>query len=307
MRGLAWIPMILEPNAMHSDGDGGLGSKFMTLHVTTITPTHVITVCDRLLYTPGRYIELPDDRYKHFVLICDDAKVAVSFAGLAGIVNADSGGSDQIVNGTLDWLTDLATETSRSFHDIDSHLNRFRDCAQPHIEELRDRYGLTLNDMQLAIQICGWKFHTQFNCVIHNCLNRNGDAVDTKESFTAWIKTYDDEPFDGGSYVSFLGQRAVAVSDTATCDSLNETAALGNPKAIFDSSVALVRAAADKSPATIGTNCSGLRLTRDDPSIQVFDDRPCTIWDTVMPNIVKSTSGISATVKNMRGINKSNP
>jgi len=275
----------------------------MTLHVTTITPSHVVSVCDRLLYTPGRYIELGDDTYKHFILICDDAKAAVSFAGFAGIISRTPDGRDILIEDTLDWLTDLATQGSKSFHDLDSHLNQFRDSAQPHLDELQRKYTLSAEDRRLAIQICGWKYHTQFNCVIHNYMDHHCNVVETRDSFTTHIKTYEDEPFDDGSCIFFLGQRAIAIHDTTSCAHLNDVAATNDAKAIFDSSVALVRAAAVKSPSSIGTNCSGLRLTRDDPGIQVFDDRPGALWDTVMPNVVKSTSTMSAVVRNMRGRN----
>jgi len=52
----------------------------MTIHINTITPNHVITVSDRLLSTPTGHIELGDDRYKHLILICDDARVVTSVA-----------------------------------------------------------------------------------------------------------------------------------------------------------------------------------------------------------------------------------
>jgi hypothetical protein len=275
----------------------------MTLHVTTITPSQVISVCDRLLYTPARYIELGDDRYKHFVLICDDAKAAVSFAGFAGIVSRTLDGRDLLIDDTLDWLTDIAVEGSKSFHDIDSHINQFRDSAQLHLDDLQRKYQLSAKDRQLAIQVCGWKHHTQFNCVIHNYMDRHCNPVPTRRSFTTHIRTYENERFDEGSSIFLLGQRAIALQDKDACARLNDAAATNDPKAVFDSSVALIRAAALKSPSSVGTKCSGLRLTRGDPGIQVFDDRPGAAWDTVMPNVVNSTSTISVAVRDMHGRN----
>jgi hypothetical protein len=274
----------------------------VTLHITPLTPHHVVSVYDRLIYAAGRYLELADDRYKHFVLICDDAKVAVSFAGFAGVLTQTSG-AEKVVDDTLDWLTSVATDTSRSYHDLDSHLNQFRDAAKPHLEKVRSAHGIPLRHQQLAIQICGWKYNTQFNCVIENYMNHKCEVLQARESFTTWIKTYDADPFDAGSYVFFLGQRDAAMRQTSACAHLNKIALTGDPKRIFKSSVALIRAAAKDSPSSIGGNCSGLRLTGGDPGIEVFDDRPGTKWDVVMPNVVKSTSGISCTVSNIRGMN----
>ena len=73
----------------------------MTLHIVTITPNHVICVSDRLIFTPAGYREVDNDRYKHFLLLTDDARVIITFAGFAGILGPD----EQLRETTIDWLT----------------------------------------------------------------------------------------------------------------------------------------------------------------------------------------------------------
>ena len=91
----------------------------MTLHINVITPNHVINVSDRLISTPTGYKEFDNDRYKHMVLITDDAKAIVSFAGFAGCFNA----SDQLKESMIDWLTQVIHETSvQGQHGIEKHL-----------------------------------------------------------------------------------------------------------------------------------------------------------------------------------------
>jgi len=271
----------------------------MTLHVTTFTPSHVVSVCDRLLSVQGKCVELADDRYKHFVLICDNARVAVSFCGIAGSVDRNN----RLVDDTLDWLTNVASATAHSRHDIDSHLNDFRDQLQPRINYLKSKYHLASEKLKLAVQVCGLVRETPFNCVIHNYLNRKCDAVQRRPSFTTHHKTYDAASFQHGCCIFLLGQRVLAIAEKTLCNQLDAVALKGDPRQIFEASVAVIRAAARRSRGTIGNNCSGLRITRGDAGIEVFDDRLGTIWDTVMPNVVKSTSGMSFEVRNMRGSN----
>ena len=53
----------------------------------------------------------------------------------------------------------------------------------------------------------------------------------------------------------------------------------------------------------MGWNCSGVRITRNDPGIEAFDDRDTTKYDMVMPNCIQSTSKFSGYVANIKGIN----
>ena len=89
----------------------------MTLHIRTITPNHVVYVSDRLIHTPTSYIELANDRYKHLILICDDARVVTSFAGIAGVIVPSKDAASELANGTIDWITEVFQETSPNYQE----------------------------------------------------------------------------------------------------------------------------------------------------------------------------------------------
>lgn len=273
----------------------------MTLHIRTITPNHVITVSDRLIFTPTGYIELGDDRYKHLILICDDARVVTSFAGIAGIIIPSKKDASELKNGTIDWITEVFQETSRKAHGIEQHLNDLRDQVQDHIDSLRNQYNLPSDSVKLAIQISGWIGDVQFDCVIDNYLDTFCRAGPTRPSFTTRHRTYEDEEFEDGSKIFILGQEYLGGKLEHFCEQLSKVARREDPKEIFETSVAIIRAAAPDSNGRVGYNCSGVRISRNDPGIQVFDDRDESIWDTVMPNTILSTSRISASTMNMRG------
>jgi hypothetical protein len=141
----------------------------MTLHIRTFTPHHVIYVSDRLLSTPSRSIELADDRYKHLVLICDDARVIIGFSGIAGILTDRE--ASGLKHGTLDWITEVLQNTSKRAHGLQQHINDLRDQVQGHIDGLRKKYRLSSDEVKLAIQISGWVGDVQYDCVIDNYLD----------------------------------------------------------------------------------------------------------------------------------------
>ena len=73
------------------------------------------------------------------------------------------------------------------------------------------------------------------------------------------------------------------------------------PKKVFETSVKIIRAVQPQSNGTVGYNCSGIRITKNGPGIEVYDDREYTEWEVVMPNCVRSFPDISVTVSNMKG------
>lgn len=275
--------------------------KHMTLHIRTITPNHVIYVSDRLLYTPTGYIELGDDRYKHLILICDDARVVISFAGIAGILPPAKSGASELKNGTIDWLTKVFQDTSKKDHRIEAHLNDLRSQIQDHINSLRNRFKLPSSSVKLAIQVSGWVGEIQFDCIIDNYLNTYCCTSETRPAFTTRHKTYEEEKFEDGSQIFFIGKEFLGDKFDSFCRQLTDVARREDPKEIFKTSVTIIREAAKKSNGRVGYNCSGVRISRNDPGIQVFDKRDESIWDTVMPNTILSTSRISASTTNMRG------
>jgi len=273
----------------------------MTLHIRTITPNHVVYVSDRLIYTPTGYIELADDRYKHVILITDDARVVTSFTGIAGVVFPSKEAASELVNGTLDWITEVFRKTAKKHHGIDQHLNDLRDQVQGHIDFLRNKYCLGSDSVKLAIQVSGWTQDIQFDCVIDNYLDTHCYAGPTRSSFTTRTKTFEGEKFEDGSEIFIVGREYLGGKLDDFCKQLSEVARREDPKKIFETSVEITRAAAVDSNGQVGYNCSGVRISRGDPGIQVFDARDQSIWDTVMPNIIYSTSRISLGVRNIHG------
>ena len=273
----------------------------MTLHIRTITPNHVVYVSDRLIHTPTSYIELANDRYKHLILICDDARVVTSFAGIAGVPIPSKDAASELANGTIAWITEVFQETSKKHHRIEQHLNDLRDQVQNHIDFLRNRHNLSSDSVRLAIQISGWIRDIQFDCVIDNYLDTFCRAGPTRPSFTTRHRTYEDEEFEDGSKIFILGNEYLGGKLEHFCEQLSKVARREDPKEIFETSVEIIRAAAPDSNGRVGYNCSGVRISRNDPGIQVFDARDESIWDTVMPNTVLSTSRISLSTMNMRG------
>jgi len=271
----------------------------MTLHIQTITPNHLVYVSDRLINTPAGYLELADDRNKHLILLCDDAQVVASFAGIAGIPK----GSD-LKDSTIDWLTDVFQTTSQKAHGIDDHLYHLGRQVQPHIDGLKRQYKLDSNMLRLAIQISGWIGDIQFSCVIDNYLYQSCRAGPFRSTFIRRCRTYQKDEFGDGSCIFIIGREYLGDKFNEHVDKLSNVARHDDPKKIFQTSVSIIRAAAANSSGQVGYNCSGVRISRNDPHTEVYDDRDESVFNSVMPNIVVSTSRVSMSTRNMRGKQK---
>jgi hypothetical protein len=125
-------------------------------------------------------------------------------------------------------------------------------------------------------------------------------AGHARPTFTTRFKTYENEKFEDGSYVFIIGQEYLADTLEDSCKRLTNGARNGNPREIFITSVEVIRTAA-KNSTSVGNNCSGVKITFNDPGIQVFNARDESIWETVMPNIIYSTSKLSMSIKNSKG------
>lgn len=273
------------------------------MHILTITPNHVITVSDRLLYTPSGFIELGDDRYKHLIPICDNARVVTSFAGIAGIVLPSVKGESIVKHETIAWITEVFQETSKNAHGIDDHLNDLRDKVQQHIDNLKSKYSLQSDTVKLAIQISGWVGNSQFNCIIDNYLDTYYRSSSTRPQFKTRHKIYANEISNDRTNIFVIGREYLKEKNVDLCIDLEEISKQENPKEIFRSSVKIIRAAAIDNDGRVGMNCSGVRISRNDPGIEAFDDRNQSVWDVVMPNIIFSTSKISVASSSTRGRN----
>lgn len=274
----------------------------MTLHIVTITPNHVVVVSDRLIATSAGYRELDNDRYKHLLLITDDARVIISFAGFAGIL----GSGNNLRETTIDWLTQVIQHTSREGrHRIDQHLTDIRDRAKDYINSLRNS-RIPPSDLRLAILASGWVGSEQFNCVIDNCLEKAWRwSSEAHLSFKTRVRNYAKANFKDGSYVAFLGNERLGMKQRALRKLLALNARNQEPKEVFNTSVKIIRAAAAQSNGSIGVNCSGIRISRSSPGIEVYDDRNTETYDLVMPNSIVSKSVMSSAITNLKGRNAS--
>jgi len=274
----------------------------MTLHIATIMPNHVIVVSDRLIATLAGYRELDNDSYKHLLLVTDDAKVIISFAGFAGILGSDN----NLKETTIDWLIQVIQRTSgEGYHRINEHLTDIRDYAQGYINSLSNN-RIPPTDLHLVILASGWVGPEQFNCVFDNCLEAAWTwAREARPSFKTRIRNYGKAKFEDGSYTAFLGDERLGMKQRALRKLLILNTLDEEPKKIFDTSVKIMRAVATQSKGSIGVNCSGVRISRDDPGIETYDDRNTEIYGVVMPNCIISKSRISFSTTNLKGLNVS--
>ena len=275
----------------------------MTLHVTAITPDHIVTASDRLLYAGGSYIRLGDDQYKHLVLSTDDAQVFISFAGFAGIIR-----NGELCDSTIDWITGVIEKTSRSNkHALSDHVVALGQATQ-RIQEIHKKYKIGWDSLQQAIFICGWINTIEYGevpigIVIDNAIEPNHTwARQARKKVTRRERLYTPDSFKKSPVMlAYLGQDKLAMEQKVNTGLLLASAAWGKPRKIFDRSVKIIKRAATKSKGTIGKSCSGLRLSRGDGGVEVFDHRPGFEGTIVMPNHLISQSKMSVSVTNVRG------
>ena len=260
----------------------------MTLHITTITPNHIISVSDRLISTwsksDSKYLELDNDLYKHVVLLNRYTRTTVSFAGLAGLTS--------LPKQTLDWLTKAISDSNNSNLTIDKQLAQVAIAADAYIARF-SRRGIPAEALRLAIFASGWTGtmehgEVQYWCCIENCLDRYWTwAPKARPKFTMHFKHFGGYKFKDGFTIAYLGNDRLGLKQRAQLRVLGKYAKEENPKRIFECSVDIIRAASTVSNGTIGQNCSGTRNSKGDPGLEVFDSRNNVKFD-VMPNSIFS-------------------
>lgn len=273
----------------------------MTLHINTITPNHIISVSDRLLSTSTGYIQDSNDRYKHLILITDDARVIVTFSGFAGII----GKNGALEESTIDWLTNVIMNTARDGrHKLwEDHIKDIKNDAEKRIEKLQSQYKIPLSKLQLAIFIAGDYKGDLFGFIIDNSIEKFWTwAKVARTSFRTAYKNYSMEKFEDGCYIGFLGNERLAMKQRVLLRSLERYARNEDIKNIFQTSVNIIRAVSKISKGSVGWNCSGVRITRNNPGIEAFDSRDAKKYSIVMPNCIQSTSKFSGYVANIKGI-----
>lgn len=263
----------------------------MTLHVLTIMPNHVVIVSDRLV-TAGNGQEIDSDRYKHFVLLTDDARAIVSFAGFAGVPGEKT---------TIDWLVEVILATCRQgHHSIDQHLTDIWKHAQEYVEGFRKR-GNDWKQLRLVIMVSGWVGPEQFNCVIDNCLDRYWTwSEEACSSFKTRIRNYAEYGLKDGCAIGFLCNERLALKQRGLQRKLAIVARREEIEKVVTTAIEMIRAVAPASKGTVGLNCSSIRISRDDPGIQAYDYRDITAYD-VLPDCVISQSGKCAAIRDFKG------
>ncbi len=268
----------------------------MTLHILTVMPNHVVVVSDRLISSSGQ--EVDSDRYKHFLLLTDDARAIVSFAGFAGIVGEKN---------TIDWLIDEVLATCKQgHHNIDQHLDDIWKHAQEYIDKFIKR-GIEWKNLRLAIMVSGWVDTQQFNCLIDNCLDKYWTwSEEARNSFKARIRNYAEYGLKDGCAIGILGNERLALKQRALCRKLEIVARKEKIEEVIMTAVEMIRAVAPTSKGAVGLNCSSIRISRDDPGIQAHNYRNTTRYD-VMPDCIVSRSGISTTIRDIKMFKDKNP
>lgn len=268
----------------------------MTLHILNIMPNHIVIVSDRLIST-GSGQEIDSDRYKHFVLLTDDARAIVSFAGFAGIEGEKT---------TIDWLVDEILATCRQgHHSIDQHLDDIWKHAQEYIDEFRKR-RIDWKHLRLVIMVSGWVGLEQFNCVIDNCLDKYWTwSEEARNSFKARIRNYAEYGLKDGCAIGILGNERLALKQRALGRKLEIVARREEIEKVITTAVEMIRAVAPTSKGAVGLNCSSIRISRDDPGIQAYDYRDVSTYD-VLPDCVISKSGICTATRNFKGFHDEN-
>jgi hypothetical protein len=258
----------------------------MTLHITTITPNHIISVSDRLNSTSSiagsKYREIDNDLYKHVVLLNKSARMTICYAGHAGLTTAP--------RQTLDWLTRAVSDGNTRHLPIDELLAHVTIAANDYIAQFV-KQGIPVDALRLVIFATGWVGtkeygDVQYNGVIDNCIDKYWTwAPKARPKFTMRYKHFGNFKFKDGFTIAYLGNDRLGLKQRALIRVLEKYAKEENPRKIFESSVNIIRAAAAVSDGTIGYNCSGTRNSRDDPGMEVFDSRN-NVKHGVMPNTI---------------------
>lgn len=274
----------------------------MTLHVTVKTEKHIVTACDRLISTEKGEIEMGQDLYKHLVFICDGFRGVVSFSGFAGITK-DTGDSSKMIleEATLDWITDVLSQTQVENHGFQDHIEMLGREMQPRIEYIMRKFSRPMSKLGIAVQVTGWCGDHIFSWFVDNYMDERMRSQQPRSRFKVHYKLESPEELRTGPKIMILGRNDLISHDKREFLELRHACASPDPKDIWRAAVALIRSVAPASNGGVGFNCSGLRLTARDPGIEGFDSRDDSIWDCVMPNVVKCRDGSIITVADMRG------
>jgi hypothetical protein len=261
----------------------------MTLHITTITPNHIISASDKLISTWSKsdfnYLELDNDLFKYVALLNRNTRATVSFAGLAGLTS--------LPNQTIDWLTKALSESNTDNQMIDKQFEHIKIAADDYIARF-SRRGIPAEALRLAIFASGWTGTKEYGdvpywCCIDNCIDKYWTwAPKARPKFTMFLKHYGGYNFKDGFVTVFLGNARLGLKQRAQIRVLEKYAKKENPRKIFECSVDIIRAASAISNGTIGLNCAGERNSKGDPGIEGYlmpynkrDDGKVRIANTV--------------------------
>ena len=273
----------------------------MTLHVVTITPNHIISVSDRLISrlsdSGTEFVEIDNDMDKQFILVTDEARMTISYAGFAG--------TSKSPKSTIKWLIDVIQNTSmRGIHNTKQHLGIIGDAVNKYISQFRGQ-GYPDEVLRLAIFASGWLNTKEYgeltyNYVIDNCLDPHHVwATKARPQFIHRHKLYVNEKFKEGFLTIFLGDDRLGQQQRSLLRVLEKYSEEDNPKMIFNSSVDLIRSAASASKGNIGYNCIGIRNSKGDNGLESYDSRTDS-KPGGMPDFIKSTTALSMSLTDFK-------
>lgn len=260
----------------------------MTLSLALLTEDYVIAVTDRRITSGKRLVTEEHD--KTFSLFTNDARLAVSFSGLAGSAGflthhflvtetQAAGAPDFTANGVAERLCDRLTETFRVHSDLK---------------------GLSKNEQRLSVMFAGYRYAPEpigIYAIISNFENPRLKTSQAEASsvFSVFRGTLGDHPVTIG--VGNLN----GVSPIDMVELRTSTGTLA-PRASTFRMVAAIRRAADHtySQGTVGKQLTSI-LIRPDITEGVSSDYHVakTRRGSVMPSVVWAMSDQQAVISNI--------
>lgn len=258
----------------------------MTLILGLLNHQQAILVSDRRFTVDGNLQDIADDeKNKSAVFVCEDARMAVGFTGLAGA------GSFETATTMLDVLLDAG----KPDHSFSRAIHRFASAMGKKIE----RIGLRASSRRLTFVFAGYHFDGR-GAHAEICQVTNWDGGSSGSQFHVASKFY-----------VFWGKEPLGLFTFGACagvapeDQSELRGMLSNAKpseAIIDKAVHTIRKAADsgKSGGLIGKQCMSIVIPAD-PSMRVHADYHSSSVSSrsFLPNYVESRKELSVAFRDV--------
>jgi hypothetical protein len=239
----------------------------MTLAIAVGNPEYAIVASDRRLTREigGKIQILEDESNKAIILTCINARVVVTYTGLAQIGSLPIGGEFEFTPPgtfrTVHWLLDALREAGRPDGLLMPTLVRFRDLAQKQFESLSVGHP----HKALTVSVVGFQAadpgSLPFAALISNA--RPGTIESSSEFRIEWVAT------DRASYVLAIG--TTSPISKQTFERIEELSVREKPvRAPEGLILGVIRDVADDPRARgyVGKQCSVVAVCAD-PSIRI--------------------------------------